>query len=103
MHFYKRSYVYSPSDLTLYLQSEFALWMERLHLDFPDRVPDPDNADSMMGLLQDKGETHELNVLQGFIDQGLSVANISKESDKQQATLASMDAAASVIFQAVLV
>jgi predicted RecB family nuclease len=102
MHIVNSHYVYSPSDLTLYLQSEFASWMERLRLDFPDRTPVTDNADSMMGLLQDKGEAHELEVLQGFIDQGLSVADISKEAEKQQATLAVMDAGADVIFQAVL-
>lgn len=103
MHLFNGNYVYSPSDLTLYLESEFASWMERLRLEFPDRAPVADKADSMMSLLQDKGEAHEQNVLQELIAQGLSVTDISKENDKEQATLAAMDAGADVIYQAVLV
>jgi predicted RecB family nuclease len=59
-----RNYVYSPSDLIQFMSSPFASWMERLKLDYPDRVADiPRDEDAMMQLLAEKGNQHESNYL----------------------------------------
>lgn len=91
--------VYSPSDLTLYMQSEFASWMERYYLEYSQEAPIPDAADSMMSLLGEKGSEHEHETLQTFVAKGLKIADISKEADAGAATLSAMDAGVEVIFQ----
>ena len=41
--------IYSPSDLIRFLDSPYASWMERLHLEFPDRVqPDEETAEQKL-------------------------------------------------------
>ena len=46
------SYLYSPSDLTLYQRSAFASWMARYVLDYPEQATDiPRDKDVMLALL----------------------------------------------------
>jgi uncharacterized protein len=94
--------IFSPSDLTLHMESPFASWMERFSVECPNRVPAKDDADAMMGLLQDKGGEHEHKVLLELEKEGLSIANIEGSTDKVAATLEAMRSGADIIFQAAL-
>lgn len=102
MNFQHGSLVYSPSDLTLFMESPFASWMEHLALVSPEKAPERDPDDGMMIMLQEKGGEHESSVLDALKAQGLSVADISGASDKEVATIEAMKAGADVIFQACL-
>ncbi|MCP4928985.1 MAG: helicase, partial [Gammaproteobacteria bacterium] len=102
MYFNAAQWVFSPSDLTTFVDSEYASWMEHYRCAYPERAPEPDAADSMMGLLQDKGEVHEQAVLAAFMAEGLQVADISTALDKAQATTEAMAQGVEVIFQACL-
>lgn len=94
--------MYSPSDLTLFMESPFASWMEHLAIVAPDQIPEQDSGDDMMAMLQEKGGEHEKAVLEAFIAQGLNVADISSSPDKETATVTAMESGAEVIFQACL-
>lgn len=37
---------FSPSDLTRYMESPFASWMDRFSIEHPDQAPEKDPADS---------------------------------------------------------
>ena len=60
-------YTFSPSDLTLYMESPFALWMNRYAKEYPDYAPTPDSEDLMGNMLQSKGDEHEHAILKTFI------------------------------------
>ncbi|MEE2003259.1 TM0106 family RecB-like putative nuclease [Alkalimonas sp. MEB108] len=96
------SIVFSPSDLTLFIESPFASWMDHVAILAPDKAPARDPADAMMSMLQDKGGAHESLVLDQFKADGLSIADISNESDKEAATLSAMKAGADILYQASL-
>ena len=64
------------------MESPFASWMERFSIECPNKVPAKDDADAMMGLLQDKGGEHEHEVLLELEKEGLSIANIEGATDK---------------------
>jgi len=53
---------FSASDLTVYLDSPFASWMDRYALESPSIDIEPDEIDSMVQLLFDKGYKHEEQV-----------------------------------------
>ncbi len=98
-----RELVYSPSDLTLFMRSTFASWMDRLALQ--DSSLKKSEADPMMDLLAKKGTTHETDFLQSLIEQygEQNVARISSNKDTAaQATIDAMRAGFDVIFQAYL-
>lgn len=94
--------IFSPSDLTLHMESPYASWMQRFALENPQITPEKNAADAMMELLQDKGDEHEHHVLHDFEQQGLSVAHLESASDPITATIDAMQAGADVIFQAAL-
>jgi len=102
MHKKDNNLVFSPSDLTLYMESPFASWMQRFAIECPDNAPAKDAGDAMMDLLQDKGGDHEHGVLQTLAQQGLSIANIEDAPDKVAATADAMRSGVDVIFQAAL-
>ena len=49
----------TPSDLTLFLESPFASWMEHYALVAPENLPEGDPSDNLMNMLQEKGTEHE--------------------------------------------
>ena len=59
MHKENGLYCYSPSDLTRYMQSPFASWMDRYALEFPDIKLEKDSNDPLMEVLQQNGYAHE--------------------------------------------
>jgi uncharacterized protein len=100
------SYLYSASDLTLFMRSPFASWMARLALDYPEKVTGIEkDEDAMMGLLAGKGILHEANYLEKIKEEYGTENVIEIAADKNTAaanTLAAMDAGYQVIFQAYL-
>lgn len=79
---YKRNNqtVFSPSDLTRYVESLFASWMDRLSLEQRDNVPDKDPEDPLMEVLQRKGFEFEAEIEQQFQQEGISLQRIEAES-----------------------
>jgi predicted RecB family nuclease len=94
--------MYSPSDLTLFMESPFASWMEHLAVVSPAQIPERDPGDGMMAMLQEKGGEHEKAIFDEFIAQGMNVADISSLPEKETATVAAMQSGADIIFQACL-
>jgi len=92
--------IYSPSDLTLYMDSPFASWMEHLALTNLQFLSLADKEDELMGLLQHKGIQHEQEILTSFLDKGLIVAEITKSPHAPEDTLAAMRSGADIIYQA---
>ena len=64
--------IYSPSDLTLYMDSPFASWMEHSMLINPELLSFVDSPDEMMFLLQRRGALHETEVLNSFLQKNLN-------------------------------
>lgn len=93
---------FSPSDLTRYMESPFASWMDRFSIEYPDQAPETDPADALMSSLAQKGYEHEDALESAFIEQGLNVVKIEGESsdEKHANTLAAMRQGADVIVQA---
>ena len=98
-------FVYSPTDLTLFMRSPFASWMERYALEYPDRIQEKDDVNAMMDLLAKKGDAHEANFLQSLIEAKgeQNVAQISRDlTTAAQQTDEAIKAGFDVIFQAYL-
>ena len=102
MHIEKNQIIYSPSDLTLYMDSPFASWMEHTAIIKPSLLSSADTPDEMMLLLQRKGVLHEKEVLESFLDQKLNVVKIIRNPDADQDTYNAMKLGADVIYQAAL-
>ena len=102
MYFETDQIIYSPSDLTLYMDSPFASWMEHSVLINPELLSSTDAPDELMSLLQKKGALHEDEVLKSFLEADLSVIQISKSPNAVQDTIAAMRSGVDVIYQAAL-
>lgn len=99
------SYCYSPSDLTLYMGSQFASWMSRYVIEYPESAPDRDVDDALMELLQQRGYAHEDALEAQFISEGKALVKIEggSQDDRARATLEAMRSGVDVIVQARLV
>jgi predicted RecB family nuclease len=93
---------YSPSDLTRYMESPFASWMDRCLVEHPEQMPDKDPADALMSSLAQKGYAHEYTLESEFIEQGYRLVKIEGESVeiKSAKTIEAMKDGADVIVQA---
>ncbi|HAT8891287.1 TPA: TM0106 family RecB-like putative nuclease [Legionella pneumophila subsp. pneumophila] len=100
MYLESKQIVFSPSDLTKFMESPFASWMEHLTIIHPDLIPSPDESDELLDVLHDMGNQHESEVLAEFETKGLTIANLRKRSDSYQATIDAMKNGADVIYQA---
>jgi len=99
-------YVYSASDLIVYMSSPFASWMARLALDKPNLIEGIEkDHDELMGLLAEKGNLHEELFLEQ-LKQDYGSDNVAEiEEDRKTAglsTLNAMQVGYKVIFQAYL-
>ena len=99
------SYCYSPSDLTLYMGSQFASWMSRYVIECPENAPDRDVDDALMELLQQRGYAHEDALETRFISEGKTLVKIEggSQEDRARATVEAMRSGVDVIVQARLV
>jgi len=92
--------IYSPSDLVTYLESPFAVWMQRMHLDGIDGIaPDEESADQK--LIYGQGNLHEARHLGRIKESGSDVCEIEQFSPTSKAeTEAAIKNEVEVIFQA---
>lgn len=97
--------IYSPSDITLFMESPFASWMERFTLHHPDFAGNSDDKDIVSSTLQAKGIEREKALLKQFEDQGLHIAridNVKGNKHKAEKTIEAMNQGIDVIYQAAL-
>ncbi|HGF0738828.1 TM0106 family RecB-like putative nuclease [Legionella pneumophila] len=97
--------IYSPSDITLFMESPFASWMERFTLHHPDFAGNADAEDIASTSLKAKGIEREKALLKQFEDQDLHIARIDKvkgNKHKAEKTIEAMNQGIDVIYQAAL-
>ena len=96
--------IFSPSDLTTFIDSPFASWMERARIEDKNFTVEPDDADPLMEMLADKGMKHESNYLDMLKQQGFSTIDITTvdKNDPVSATLEAMQQGFDIIYQATL-
>lgn len=95
--------IYSASDLIRFINSPFASWMDRYHLENPlVLTPDPESEDQK--LIAETGIAHEQAILAEFEAGPLPLAKISIESWQQASedTLSILNQKVPVIYQAAL-
>ena len=80
MHKEENKIIYSPSDLTLYMDSPFASWMEHKAIINPELLTHADPMDEMMILLQSKGAAYEREVLESFLEKNLKYLKLKSYS-----------------------
>jgi len=102
VYFESDQMTFSPSDLTQYMDSPFASWMEHFARTNPELLPLPDEENAMMSLLQKQGNVHEREMLALLREKGLTVVDLNKIPDAVNATLAAMHSGADIIYQAAL-
>lgn len=100
MYIESNQIVFSPSDLTQFMDSPFASWMEHLSITDGELLPEPDKDDELLSVLHEMGNQHELEILASFEASGLRVANLRKRTDAYQATFDAMSNGVDVIYQA---
>lgn len=99
------SLIYSPSDLTTYIESPFASWMDRYRAEGiePAFEKDPDDAGAI--LISDRGNVHEELVLKRIESEYGPITRIERGktfSETEARTFEAMKAGARVIYQAAL-
>ena len=101
MHFQHGTIIFSPSDLTRFMESPFASWMDRLYLEFPDSVT-PDERSDELQLYADAGITHEATFVKDLETNGTDLCWIKGDfpEEKAAATRQAMSEAREIIFQA---
>ena len=102
MHKEENKIIYSPSDLTLYMDSPFASWMEHKAIINPELLTHADPMDEMMILLQNKGAAYEKEVLESFLKKNLNVVQIKRDKTAEDNTYIAMQDGTDVIYQAAL-
>ncbi|MEO2033792.1 MAG: TM0106 family RecB-like putative nuclease [Planctomycetaceae bacterium] len=103
MYFDNRQIVYSPSDLTRFMESPFAAWMDRLYLEHPERVT-PDEASDELQLYADAGISHEAKFVKTLSDNGRDLCWIQGGSrhEKAEATRQAIRDGREIVFQGYL-
>ena len=97
--------VFSPSDLTRYIESPFASWMDRQALEQPDKAPAKDPEDPLMEVLQRKGFELEAEIEAHFQQDGYSLQRIETKNREQgyELTQQALNSEVDIIAQAYLV
>ena len=95
------TYIYSPSDLITFLESEYVSWMDRFDLDHPG-VADRDETGDSDEILRTKGQEHEQDFLAHLINSKRDVCEVKANSDRVATTLRAMKEGREVIYQAEL-
>jgi predicted RecB family nuclease len=102
MQYKHGKHYFSASDLTNFLQSPFASWMDRFRLECPDEAPIRDDVDAMNNLLSVKGYAHEERIETELKESVNSFQRIDGDTDEQKitATIKAIEAGVEVITQA---
>lgn len=92
---------YSPSDLTVFMESPFASWMDRFRLEKPDQAPPADPEDPLDAILQRDGYAHEDSLEAQLKAEGRDVRKVEGEgyADKLEHTLQLMREGCEIITQ----
>jgi uncharacterized protein len=101
MHKVEEKLLFSPSDLTSFMESKFVSYMERLLLNGDPRAI-RDEPDESMDLIRERGLAHESAYLLALKNDGFDVCEIS-EGDKREglvSTLEAIKAGRQAIYQA---
>src|SRR5439155_8102741 len=94
-------YLFSPTDLTNYMQSEFITWMDRYAWEHPTEAqPDPDTEEQR--IIQEKGIEHERAFLDALQAQGRQVCKFEGVREHLTETLAAMRRGEEIIYQGYL-
>lgn len=102
MKYVAEQVVYSPTDLTLFFESEFACWMERYKLGMPEsNVFNADPVDEMRQILFQMGQSHEQRYLESLQQSGADICRVER-TDAGADTLAAMKSGRHYIYQASL-
>ena len=97
------SILYSPTDLIRFMESPFASWMQRLHLEAPDKaVPDAQSEDAE--LIAKTGDKHEEKFLQTLRSEGRAITSIPKNDTAKalELTQEAITSGQEVIYQGAL-
>jgi len=94
-------YVHSPSDLTRFMESPFASFMDRLFMEFPDLVT-PDETDEQAELIIRKGHEHEAAFLESLNADGRDVCRIEQRKGAFDKTRQAVADHREIIYQAAL-
>ncbi|WP_131775173.1 TM0106 family RecB-like putative nuclease [Legionella cincinnatiensis] len=100
MYLESNQIVFSPSDLTQFMDSPFASWMDHLAITNPELLPPADENNELLSVLHDMGNQHESEVLAAFEARGLTITNLRKRTDSYDATIDAMKNGIDVIYQA---
>lgn len=96
---------FSPTDLTTFMNSPFASWMNRFCRENPAQAPSADETDELSQLLSKRGITHEESLITTFAGENKTIARIDlleSIEQKKTATLAAMQQGLDVIYQPIL-
>src|ERR1051326_5944878 len=78
--------IYSPSDLIRFLDSPYASWMERFHLEFPDKIQ-PDEDTEEQKLVARTGDQHEAAYLERLETSGRKVFTVPHVNPSESAKI----------------
>jgi len=101
----QNSIIYSPTDLTTFVISPFANWMNRFALEEKNTLALKDSPDGMMEKLAERGILHEKKQIEKFRSAGKSIHEVPSKgpsTERLQATIAAMKSGVDVIYQAYL-
>ena len=71
------TYIYSPSDLITFMESDYVSWMDRFYLECPEAVR-PDEDEETDRIIQAKGEEHERTFLAELLADGHDVVDLPR-------------------------
>src|SRR5436309_7156062 len=93
--------IYSPSDLSRYLDSPYASWMERFYLEFPDTIQ-PDEQTAEQRLVARTGDQHEATYLNYLESLGRKVFRVPRgdPAESRRITIQAIKAGHEIIYQA---
>ena len=69
---------FSPTDLSLWIESPYATWMRRLEAERRGEAPERDPEDPLLSRLARHGHAHEDRLEKRFRDEGRSVVNVAE-------------------------
>ena len=101
MHRRDSQLIASPTDLSRFVESRFAVWAERFDLDRPGELA-RDPQTEIGELLKREGREHERRLLQQMRDDGRHVVTIASDDERFEKTQAAIEGRAEIIHQAAL-
>lgn len=102
-----KTLIFSPTDLTNFIESPFVSWMDRFALENPEFLEGIEfQKDSMLELLAEKGNTHENDFLDELLKEygkeNVKVLSSKNRDISREETIQAMQNGYQVIFQAYL-